>query len=441
MTTRSELAIVGGTPVLPRGWTYPEWPVVEAADRDAIERTLSSGKLTCMASGEQEVSGLEREWAEFVGCRRAIGVANGTAALTLAFNAVGVEPGDEVLVPAVSFVASAMAVLHHMAVPVFVDVDPRTCNVDVAALEAAVTPRTTAIVAVHLHGLPCDMDEIVAVARRRGLRVVEDAAQAHAAEYRGRRAGTLGDIATFSLNVSKNLPTCGEGGLITTEDDAAADKCVALRQFGERLDDDRPRSYLSRHLGWNAKLNSVQAAFTRAQLDRFPRYEASRQDNVARFLARVRELPGLECPSAPPDRTHVWHILRFRCEPERAGIDVSPRAFRDALRRALAAEGVPASTYQRVPLPDQPVFRARVGFGRGYPWTLAPERGPDGEFPNATRALQQSFTIQKFHLNPHAGATLQRFADAFEKVFDNLDVVASMARAADARAAAVEVGG
>jgi perosamine synthetase len=439
----STLAIVGGPRTVPREWSRVDWPVVSDRDREAVLRVLSSGRFTCMTHGEAEIPALEEEWAGFVGTTRSVAVANGTAAITIALAALGVGPGDEVIVPAVSFVASAMAVLHQMAVPVFVDVDPDTFNLDVAQVERRITDRTRAVVVVHLHGLPCDMEEVLALARRFRLFVVEDAAQAHGASYRGAKAGGLADVATFSLNVSKNLPTCGEGGLITTSSDDLAERCVSLRQFGEWIEPDGHRSYVSRELGWNAKLSAVQAAFTRAQLERFPEYDEVRQGNLGRFLGRLRSLPGIRAQAVPPDRTNAWHILRFRCDPAAAGLpDVAPGAFRDAVQRALNAEGVPASTYQRIPLPAHGVFVERTGFGGGYPWALrdGPEPPEEG-FPNAEAVLADSLTIQRIHLNPGSGRLLDRCADAFEKVLSAPEVLGRLARAAEMRRTGLAVAG
>jgi dTDP-4-amino-4,6-dideoxygalactose transaminase len=423
----------GGQPVVPRDERHAAWPVVTQADQEAVLRALLSGKLTANSEGEQEVSGLEREWAAFVGARYAVGVSNGTSALALPLMALGVEPGDEVIVPALSFIASALAPLHQLAIPVFADIDPSTFNIDPAQIEARITPRTRAIMPVHLHGLPADMDEIMAIARKRNLVVIEDAAQAQGARYNGRMAGALGHVAGFSLNVQKNIPTCGEGGLVTTDDPALYEKVLMMRQFGEVIRDGEARNYVSHMLGWNLKLNSVQAAFTRSQLARYAADQAARDRNVAAFLGALAALPGLITPRTPPDRTHVWHIIRLRFDPAAAGLDgITPGRFRQALRRALRAEGVPMSQYQMIPLPGQHVFQMQQGFGRGYPWTLpgvAPQRYAIEDYPNTLAVIDDSLTLQRRQLNPASGPLLQRYAEAFHKVWDNLEHIARIARA------------
>jgi perosamine synthetase len=425
----ARLAVFGGRPSVPRGLRSQTWPVITDDDRAAMLAVLDSGRLVSNVDGETAVSQLEQRWAELVGVGHCIGTSNGTTALTLAMAALGIGAGDEVIVPALSFIASGLAPLHQMAVPVFVDIDPVTFTIDPAAVEAAITERTVAIMPVHLHGQPADMAALTEIARKHGLAVIEDAAQAHGASYRGRQVGGLGDAGAFSLQVTKNLPTCGEGGLLTVNDDEIARTARMARQFGEVIEPGKDRDYISYLLGWNHKLSAVQAAFTLSQLDRFAEYENARQANVAAFLDRLAELPGVRVPRPAPDTTHAWHILRFRFDPVAAGMpDVRPAALRAVLHRLLRAEGVPMSRYQLMPLPEQQVFVARKGFGRGYPWTAGGDE-PRGGYPVTTEVISDSLTLQKRHLNPDAGPALQCYADGFVKVWEHLDEVAELARA------------
>ncbi len=412
-----KLAMLGGSRAVPRERRVLPWPMVTEEEEQAVARVLASGKFTSASAGEPEVVGLEREWADFVGTEHAIAVANGTVALSLALAAAGVQPGDEVIVPALSFIASAMAAVHIGAVPVFVDIDPVSFNATAEAIEAAVGPRTRAIVVVHLHGLPADLDGIAAVAERHGLLVIEDAAQAHGALYRDRMVGSFGAINSFSLNVSKNLPTCGEGGLLNTDDERLHRRAVMLRQFGETIASKGDRSYLSHLMGWNHKPNAIQCAFTRVQLARFEAAAKARTDNVETLLGRLAELPGLRVPTCPPDRTHAWHILRFRVDSAAFGLpDAQAGALRAVLMRALRAEGVAASQYQLMPLPMQRVFD-----------------GPAvaRQYPASCRVIEDSFTIQKAHLHPDAGPLLAAYADAFAKIWQHRDLLAGYAAAAD----------
>jgi perosamine synthetase len=434
MIVVSKLALLGGTPAVPHADRSVSWPVVTDADRKAVMTVLDSGQLVSNAENETAVRDLEERWAQRTGTAHCVGVANGTAALALSLAALGIGPGDEVIVPALSFIASGLAPLHQMAVPVFADIDPVTFNLDPADAARRITPRTAAIIAVHLHGLPAEMDAIQALARRHGLAVIEDAAQAHGATYRGKVVGSLGNTGAFSLQTTKNLPTCGEGGLVTTDDATLAGRIRMARQFGEVIEPGRPRDYVSYALGWNAKLNPVQAGFAASQLDRFDDYEHSRQANIRPFLRRLSALPGLAVPAAPEHAGHAWHILRFRFDPAALGLPgVAPADLRNALRRLLRAEGVPLSQYQLMPLPDQKVFTDRTGFGRNYPWAAAGDEvtGPPGPDHPVTRAvIEDSLTLQKRHLHPDSGPLLQRYADAFEKVWEHRDVLGVTARAA-----------
>ncbi|MGP0053401.1 MAG: DegT/DnrJ/EryC1/StrS family aminotransferase, partial [Solirubrobacteraceae bacterium] len=292
----AKLAMLGGTPAVAPEYRRLEWPVVTQADRDAVLRVLDSRKFTVGAKDEQEITGLEREWAAFCDTRFAVAVNSGTVALELALTALGLQPGDEVIVPALSYVATAMAPLYQLAIPVFVDIDPVTYNIDATQIEAKVTSRTRAIIPVHLGGLPADMDEIRAVARKHDLFILEDAVQAQGGTYRGETAGSIGAAGVFSLNVEKSIPTCGEGGLIVTDDENVADRCRSLRILGEDLSTPE-RLYVSATRGSNLKLSSVLAAFTRSQLARFWEYQAHREENIAVFLDRLAGLPGIKIPA------------------------------------------------------------------------------------------------------------------------------------------------
>ncbi|TDB78266.1 DegT/DnrJ/EryC1/StrS aminotransferase family protein [Micromonospora sp. KC723] len=428
-----KLAVLGGNPAVPRDRRSVSWPVITEEDRKAVLGVLDGDSLVSNSDTPTAVDDLEARFAEHVGAARCVGVSNGTTALQIALAALNIGPGDEVIVPALSFIASALAPLHQMAVPVFADVDPVTFTLDPVDVARRITGRTAALLPVHLHGMPADMDPLRELADRHGLAVVEDAAQAHGATYRGRAVGSLGDAAAFSLQVTKNLPTCGEGGLITTDDHAVADRARMIRQFGEVIEAGKSRDYVSYRLGWNAKLNPVQAAFAASQLARFPGYEAQRQANVTAFLDRLRGLPGIQVPARREYSSHAWHILRFRFDPAALGLpEVAPAALRAVIRRVMRAEGVPLSQYQLTTLAQQTVFREREGFGRGYPWAALDGAAPfaPAGHPVAEAVIKDSLTLQKRHLDPTSGPLLQFYADAFEKVWSHRDTLVTLARAA-----------
>jgi len=433
----SGLALLGGKPVLPAPLDESGWPVVEDRDVDAVVATLRSGSLSWL--GDAEVPALERDWARYVGTEHCVAFNSGTAALHAAVAATGVEPGDEVLVPALSFLASATCVLHHQAIPVFVDVDPETFTLDPAKLEAQIGDRTRAVVAVHLHGLPADMDAITAVARRHGLAVIEDAAQAHGATVHGRRVGSLGDAGAFSIMAGKNLATAGEGGLLCTDDAALRDRADAVKMFGERIGPNGEREYNAHTMGWNYRLSSVLAAFARSQLSRLDGYTAAVGENAGWLTKVLAELPGVHPPTVPDGRTHVYHHFRVRLDPAECGLDIPVGRFRRAVQHAVTAEGVPLIEYQNRPLPGQVVFQRRVGYGRGCPWTCGntdrevsyrPE-----DFPATLGVIRGSLVVGKrlcmASLRDRTAA--ERVADAFTKVFEHLDDLRQYASTLDDR--------
>nr|AGS49848.1 FIG01132028: hypothetical protein [uncultured bacterium esnapd17] len=412
----TKLALLGGPRAVPKRDDHTEWPVITTADEEAVLRVLRSGHLAATGDDEPEIGALERAWADLVGVRHCAAVGNGTAALQVALAAHGVGHGDEVVVPALSMNATAVAVVAQGAIPVFADIDPRTFTMDPVSLMAAMTERTAAIMPVHLHGLPADMEAVNAVARLRPVPVIEDAAQAHGAMYQGVRVGALADAGCFSMHPSKNLPTCGEGGLITTDSDETHEAITRIRLFGERLEPGKARTYVAYQDGLNAKLSPVQAAFARSQLTRFSTYTLLREAGIVAFLGRLAQLPGLVTPLVPEGRTHVWHILRMRLVPAELDMpDVPAFAVRQALHRVLRAEGVPVSRYQVAPLPAHPAFRRHVPAG--------------AEFPVAQAVLEDSLCLQRRHLNPHSADVLAGYADAFEKVWEHLGVVRRIAAA------------
>ena len=310
----SKLAIMGGTPVVPEGMHRP-WPDIRPEDRKAVAAVLE--RRTLFGPTAPEITRLEREWAAYLGRSYCIATNSGTAALHCGLAAVGVRSGDEVIVPAFTFVATALAVVHQGARPVFCDIDPDTFNIDPTLIEERLSERTAAIMPVHLHGLPADMDEILAIARRRGLAVVEDAAQAHGATYRDRKVGTLTECAGFSLNATKTL-SGGEGGLFVTDDEEGWRVARRLSNFGEDVPPTRAdafRPYLTHGVGWMYRSHELPAALARSQLRRLDEYVARARRNAQILTEGLRELPGVIPPRVPEDRTHTFHKYRVRLDP------------------------------------------------------------------------------------------------------------------------------
>src|SRR6476661_8964625 len=296
-------------------------PDIGQEEITAVTEVLQSGMI---AQG-RKVKDLEDRWAEMVGVKHAIAVGNGTLALMAIFAGIGLGPGDEVITVSHTFAATANAILSTGATPVFVDIEPDTYVIDAARIEAAITPRTKAICPVHLFGLPADMAMIQAIADRHGLAVVEDACQAHGAEFRGRRVGSFGPSA-FSLYGTKNMTT-GEGGLITTDDDRLADWIRLYRNQGMR------ERYHHEILGYNFRMTDIAAAIGLCQLDKLPAATERRREIAARYDAAFEDLP-IRVPITPPDRTHVYHQYT---------IDVGPA--RDAVVADINAAGVATAIY------------------------------------------------------------------------------------------------
>lgn len=300
----------------------------------ALGGVLDSSRFVLDGEGEA----LERELAAATGVRHAVGVASGTDALRLALTALGVGPGDEVLTPAFSFVASASAVLMVGARPVFVDIDPESYVLDPDAVARAVTARTRAVVAVHLYGHPAPMDRIQALARAHGLALVEDAAQAVGAAWDSRPVGAWGDAACLSFYPTKNLAACGDAGMVLTDRAEVAARVRRLRHHGEG------GRYRHVELGGVSRLDEMQAAVLRVKLPRLPAWTEARRRIAARYGAALAGLPGLGLPVERPRARHVWHLYTVR-HPQR-----------DALAKALADRGVGTAVHYPLPVPGQPLF-------------------------------------------------------------------------------------
>lgn len=315
----------------------------EQADglRAAFERVLHSGWYIL----GQEVAAFEREYAEYCGARECVGVANGLEALTLCLRAFGVGPGDEVIVPSNTYIATWLAVTHVGAKPVAVEPDPLTYNLDAAKIEAAVTSRTRAIMPVHLYGQPADLDPMLKVAQRHGLKILEDAAQAHGARYQGKRLGAHGHAVAWSFYPGKNLGALGDAGAVTTQDPTLAEQLRVLRNYGSR------KKYYNEQPGFNSRLDELQAAFLRAKLPRLDAQNTRRRQIAEHYLSRLQGLP-LQLPTVPAFAEPVWHLF----------VVLHPR--RDELAKRLAEAGVGTLIHYPVPPHLQPAY-AQLQLPRG----------------------------------------------------------------------------
>ena len=320
-------------------------PFIGEEEKRAVMRVLESGQL---AQGPV-VAQFEEEFARWCGVKHAVAVSSGTAGLHLALLAHGIGPGDEVITSPFTFIASANSVLFTGATPVFVDVELDTFCIDPTRVEAAITPRTRAIMPVHLYGNPAQLPELMQIARQRGLFMVEDAAQAHGATVVGKKVGTFGNTAVFSLYPTKNM-MAGEGGLVTTDDDRIASAIRMLRQHGES------ERYHHRVLGYNFRMTDLCAAIALVQLHRLDGFNATRRRNAEILSSGLDGVPGVITPTERPDYEHVYHQYTIRVHEQR-----------DRLKAALAARGIGTGIYYPIPLHRQQVYVDRGYSDQSFP--------------------------------------------------------------------------
>jgi dTDP-4-amino-4,6-dideoxygalactose transaminase len=308
-----------------------------------------------------QVHALEEEVARYCGAKFAVGVASGTDALLLALHAAGVSPGDEVLMPTFSFIATADSVSLLGAIPVFVDIDPSTFVIDPTQLETRITPRTRAIMPVHLYGHPADMDPIDSIAQRHNLKVIEDNAQAIGAKYKNRKTGCLGDLGCISFFPSKNLGGYGDGGMIVTNSEAYSKHLRVLRNHGSA------QKYYATEQGWNSRLDEIQAAILRVKLRHLDNWGAARRRNASSYTQLLKAVPGVVTPIEAPWAEHVYHQYTIRV------------GNRDRVQSALTKQGIGTTVYYPTPMHLQPVF-AKLGY-------------QEGDLPRAEQAAKEVLSL------------------------------------------------
>jgi perosamine synthetase len=356
-------AILGGKPV--RTGRFPSWPLSERKDEEAVSEVVRSRKWF-RGSGKQ-VSAFEEAWAKVTGAKYCLATSSGTAALFTSLNALGVGPGDEVLVPPYTFVATINVVLLQHALPVFVDSDPDTCQMDAGKIEAAITPQTRAIIPVHYGGNPADLDAVLSIAGKRKLHVLEDACQAHLAGWRGRNVGNWGALGCFSFQESKNL-SCGDGGALITNDEELMSRSYSFHNQGRKWKGGGSEEFSYASAGCNLRLTEFQAAMLLSQLTRLEEQSRTREKNAEYLDSLLREIPGVKPQRSYAGCTrHNHHTYVFRYEKERfAGM---PKA---KFLKALNAEGIPGRTGYG-PLNTVP-FIKKVVEGQAYRKLFSKER-------------------------------------------------------------------
>jgi perosamine synthetase len=425
-TPTPRLAIDGGTPV--RQAPFALRRTMGEAEKQAVCAVMDSDKLSEFFGspgprwlGGPQVQAFEQKWAWQYGFGHAISVNSWTTGLQTAVGAVGIGPGDEVIVSPYTMSASATAVLFYGGIPVFADIDPDTFNISAETIRARITPRTKAILVVHIFGQAADMDPIMALARAHGLKVIEDAAQAPGVHYKGRPVGAIGDVGGFSLNYHKHIH-CGEGGMLVTNDAGIAQRCRLIRNHAENFTEAMEIADLGNLIGSNYRLTELQAAIGIVQLDRLPGYLAHRQRLAAHLSARLATLPGITPVACQPGAEHAYYVYPMRFDARRAGMD------RASFVRAVAAELPAAGHVEQTPLTEgyvrplylAPLYQRQIALGRdGFPWNLHPGVVYDhrpGLCPVAERMRNEELLLTSLVREPLTEADLDDLVAAMRKV-------------------------
>ena len=424
MASSKKLAIFGGKATIEPG-TFKKWPLVNEVDEEYVLASLRGNNHAfgpnCLA--------FEKEFAAWNGNQYAITTNSGTAALHMCVAACGCSEGDEIIVTAYSWSSSATCILHHNCIPVFVDIDWETMNIDVEKIEAAITEKTKAIIVVHLHGLAVEMERVMAIAEQHNLMVIEDACQAHGAKFAGKKVGTLGHCGAFSFNQNKNLSS-GEGGMFVTDDEELMKKARMLWSFGETRTPTESRDYHAYALGWMYRNNDLTAAFGRAQLTRLDLYLAWQRNNALLLDKQLEGVPYLIRPTEPARHEHNWYnyVLRFDLAALHQLEDAS--GFRDKIVRALRAEGVEAVVWQRFILPRMTVFQAKNAYGYGSPWASHHARPVDyslEQYPIAQLHSDSHLCLVQCLRYPNGPEVTELIAEAIWKVMEQVKSLEALA--------------
>lgn len=408
-------AVLGGKKV--RTEPFPSWPKFDQREENGLLEVLRTGKWN--RGGGQFVKRFEEAYAQLTGARDCLATCNGTSALYISLNVFGVEPGDEVILPPYTFIATVNVILRQHALPVFVDSDPETFQMDARKLEAAITPETRAIMPVHLGGNVCDLDAIGAITQKRKIPLIEDACQAHLAEWKGRKVGTIGDSGCFSFQASKNLNS-GEGGAILFRDPEARERAYAFHNSGSGLRN-IGSNFTYATSGSNLRLTEFQGALLLAQMTRLEQQSRSRTENARYLTSMLREIPGIQPARQYEGCTNnAYHLYMFRYNAETfAGLP------RDRFLKALAAEGIPASGGYS-PLNSQAFIKQALA-ARGYRRLFSEQRLKQWEERNHCPAndrlcSEAVWFTQNMLLGPRSD--MDTLADAIRKIQTNAAAIA-----------------
>ena len=421
------LALHGGTPAIGRELQF--FQSMSADEEEAAARVVRSGVLSAyigapgeMFMGGKEVRAFEKKAAEYFGVKHALGVNSWTSGLIAEVGAIGVEPGDEVITSPWTMSATAMAILHWNAIPVFADIDPETFNISPESVRKLITPRTKAIMAVDIFGQTADVEALRAIAAEHGLKLLGDTAQAPGAKREGDFTGTGYDIGGFSLNYHKHIH-CGEGGILVTNDDELAERLALIRNHAESVIKPTSREQLANMIGYNFRMGEIEAAIASVQLDKLSERVADRQ-RVARELDEgLGALEGVSTPTVIEDGTHVYYVYGLTLDIDALGVS------RSAIIDALKAEGVPGLMPGYQNIHRLPIFTEQCAYGTGsFPWSLRQDEGRNFAYGTGTCPVAEDL-----HDNRFLGINLCMFqfpsedvaevVGAFRKVWDNLDTL------------------
>lgn len=424
-----KLALFGGPKIIQT--TFKRYNSIGAEEVEAARQVVESGVLSQFLGvwhedfyGGPKVREFECACASYFGVKHAVTVNSATSGLIAAVGAIGIEPGDEVIVSPWTMCASATAILHWNAIPVFADIEPDTFNLDPKSVEANITPYTKAIMAVDIFGHSADMDALMAIAARHGLKVISDAAQAPGAFYKGKYAGTMAHVGSYSLNYHKHIHT-GEGGILVTDDDAICERLQLIRNHAEAVVSGKGVTNLANMIGYNFRLGEIECAIGIEQLRKLKKYVASRQHSAERLTAGLNGLAGLRPPVIKPNCSHAYYVYPMLLDVDSLGVS------HDRICDALTAEGVEGLSPRYVNLHLLPMYQQKMAYGsQGFPWTSEichrDVSYRHGICPVAEELQEKSYLGFAMCLNDLSDEDMDLIVAAFRKVWKQLELLAAV---------------